>query len=235
MSGKPAKIKPCRILHFKMDAQQLKKVAKSRNTSIMAYVLALFFVAGKRATDGTEGDASIQIPVNMRKYYPSNTLRNFSMFFGVRLSLSEIKDVSSILPEITSQLEQKSSKENMSEMLNSTVSMVRTLRYIPLFIKTPLARIAHAFIADRIFTNNLSNLGVVTMPPGLAEHIDSMDSVPGAALTNRASCSMVTFGNTVTLSLSKCTADPTFEEELYKLFTTDGVIPRVEGSELFSN
>ena len=233
MSGKHAKIKPCRILHFKMDAQQLKKAAKAKNTSITTYILALFFVAGKRATDEQEGDASIQIPVNMRKYYPSETLRNFSMFFGVRLPLSDIVDVSSIIPDITLQLEQKSTKENMSEMLNSTVRMVRSLRYIPLFIKTPLARIAHAFIADRIFTNNLSNLGVISMPPGLAEHIDSMDSVPGAALTNRASCSMVTFGNTVTLSLSKCTADPTFEESLFALLEADGVTPKVEGSELF--
>jgi len=235
MSGKLSKIRPCRIIHFKMDSELLKQAAKNRSATITAYILAMMFAAGKHATDEFEGSMRIQVPVNMRKFYPSATLRNFSMYCGIDLSLAEISDVDTMIPNITLQLEQKASKQSMSEMINSTKRMVGAVRYVPLFIKTPAARIIYGYLSDRIFSNTLSNFGVVKMPPGLEEHIDSMDFVLGSARTNRACCAMVTFGKTSTLSITKITADPSFEEKLYELLIADGVTPVVEGSELYGN
>ena len=235
MSGKLSKIKPCRILHFKMDSESLKQAANNRNTTITAYILALMFAAGKFATDEFEGNMRIQVPVNMRKYYPSVTLRNFSMYCGVDLPLSEISDLDTIIPNITHQLEQKASKQCMSEMINSTERMVGAVRYVPLFIKTPAARIIYGYLSDRIFSTTLSNVGIINMPPGLEEHIDSIDCVLGSAQTNRASCAMATYGNTASLSITKNTADPTFEEELFRLLKSDGVTLVVEGSVLYGS
>ena len=233
MSGRLSRVKPCRILHFRMNADLLAGAAKNKNATVTAYILALMFAAGRYATDELEGNMNIQVPVNMRKFYPSRTLRNFSLYCGVKLPISEITDIEAILPDITLQLEQKASKISMSEMLRSTERMVGAVRYVPLFIKAPAARIVYGFLSDRIFTNTLSNLGVVTMPPGLAQYIDSMDFVLGGAQINRAACAMVTFGNTATLSISKCTADPSFEEKLFDLFVSNGITPVVEGSELY--
>ena len=235
MSGKLSKIRPCRILHFKMDSELLKQAAKKRNATITAYILAMMFAAGKHATDEFEGIMRIQVPVNMRKYYPSATLRNFSMYCGIDLPLAEISDLDAIIPKITLQLDQKASKQSMSEMINSTKRMVGALRYVPLFIKAPAARIVYGYLSDRIFSNTLSNVGVVKMPPGLEEHIDSMDFVLGSARTNRACCAMVSFGNTATLSITKITADPSFEEKLYEMLKSDGVAPVVEGSEFYGS
>ena len=235
MSGKLSRVKPCRVLHFKMDSSSLKLAAKNRNATITAYILALMFVAGKHATDEFEGSVNIQVPINMRKFYPSDTLRNFSMYCGVKLPIGEITGIDDIIPTITLQLEEKTSKQSMNEMLNSTRRMVGAMRYVPMFIKAPVARIGHGFLSDMIFSNTLSNLGVVSMPPGLEEHIDSMDFVLGATLTNRASCAMVTYGDTVTLSISKCTADPSFEERLFELLASDGVKTAVEGTELYED
>ena len=233
MSGKLSKTKPCRVLHFKMESDKLKQAAKNKNATITAYILAIMFVAGKHATDEFEGSANIQVPVNMRKYYPSDTLRNFSMYCGIRLPLADITNLDAIIPEITLQLEQKTSKQLMSEMVSSTKRMVGAMRYVPLFIKTRAARIAYGYLSYRIFSNTLSNIGVVTMPAGLEEYIDSMDFVLGSSRTNRASCAMVTFGNTATLTIAKFTADPSFEEKLYELLVSDDLTPVVEGSELY--
>ena len=235
MSGKLSRTKPCRVLHFKMDAARLKEAAGRNSATITAYMLALVFVAGKHATDEFDGIMSIQTPVDMRRFYPSETLRNFSMYCGIKLPLRDITDAHSIVPDITLQLNEKASKGKMSEMLNSTERMVGAMRYVPLFIKAPVARIGYGFLSDRIFSNTISNLGVVTMPAALADHIESMDFVLGGALTNRASCAMVTFNNTATFSISKCTADPSFEEKLYELLASDGVLPVVEGSLIYEN
>jgi hypothetical protein len=156
--GKLSRIKPCRVIHFKMDSAALKAVADRKSATVTAYILSLVFAAGKKATDELEGDFNIQVPVNMRKFYPSETLRNFSMYCGIRMPLAEI-----------------------------------------------------------------------------AGQIDSMDFVLGASITNRTGCAMVTFGNTTTLSVSKNTADPSFEEALYELLCRDGLTPVVEGSELIAD
>ena len=155
------------------------------------------------------------------------------MYCGIKMPISEITDIDAIIPGIILQLEQKASKQKMSEMLHSTQRMISAIRYVPLFIKAPFAKIVFGFLSDKIFSNTLSNLGIVTMPQGLEEYIDSMDCVLAGALTNRASCAMVTFGGTTVLSISKYTADPSFEERLYYLLASDGVVPVAEGSELY--
>ncbi|MDL2217344.1 hypothetical protein LJC27_01630 [Christensenellaceae bacterium OttesenSCG-928-M15] len=230
ISGKLSKIKPCRVLHFKMDASSLKHAAQSKNATITAYILALLFIAGKSATDETEGDVNIQIPVNMRKFYPSDTVRNFSMYCGIRLPIGEITDAPSIIGEISQQLTQKASQQSMREMMNSTGRLVSLMRYVPLSIKAPVARAVYGFLGDLTFSNTLSNLGVVKLPPQMARQIDSMDFVLGTSTTSRANCGLVTLGDTSILSITKMTADPTFEETLFHLLSADGIVPVVEGS-----
>jgi hypothetical protein len=235
MSGRLSRIKPCRVLHFCMDAAGLKQAAKERNVTVTTYILSKMFLAGKAATDEMNGEINIQVPVNMRKFYPSETVRNFALYCGIRLPIQKIADTSAMTQEITEQLVNKASLDAMNEMMSTTRKMVRALSYIPLAIKVPVARIVYGFLGDGIFSNTLSNLGVVTMPDGYADHIESMDFVLGTAITNRAGCSMVTFGNTATLSIAKLTADPSFEETMFRLLSEDGVIPEVKGSPLYEH
>ena len=235
MSGRLSKKRPCRVLHFKMDASQLKQTAKRKNTSITAYILAVMFIAIKQATDRFKGNVSIQLPVNMRKYYPSKTLLNFSMYCGIKFPLEEITNVENMVDGISAQIDEKTSKERMSMMISSTKRMVGALRYVPLFIKTPLVRILYDFMGDRIFSSTMSNLGVVSMPQELDGYIESMDAILGSSNKNRATCSMITFGNVATLSVSKMTSDPTFEEKLYSLLVEDGITTFVDGSGLYEN
>lgn len=233
MSGQLSKVKPCRVLHFCMDAGQLKRAAKAHDATITAYILSKMFLAGKAATDELNGVINIQVPVNMRKFYPSRTVRNFSLYCGIRLPMDSVVDNVRLTEEITEQLNNKASHTSMSGMMYSTKKMVNALNHVPLLIKAPVARIVYGFLGDGIFSNTLSNLGVVTMPSGYAAHIQKMDFVLGTSITNRASCSLVTFENTATLSISKNTVDPTFEEAMFRLLSADGIAPTVEGSPLY--
>ncbi len=233
MSGRLSPVKPCKILHFHFSAQKLRAAARERNATVTAYLLAQMFAAQKSATDERGGEISIQVPVNMRKFYPCETLRNFSLYCGVRLPLREITDADAILPAVSEQLVKKASKNAMNEMMNATLRMVRSLRWVPLAVKRPAAGIVYGFLGDKIFSNTLSNLGVVTLPREMTPHIDHFDFILGTAKTNRAACTLVTCGDTATFTISKLTADPSFEERLYRQFVEAGLEPRLEGSELY--
>ncbi len=233
MNGKLADNRPCRIIHFKMDVAELLAAARAHHTTITVYLLALMFLAGKAATDDLQGEASIHVPVNMRQYYPSKTLRNFSMYCGIRLPIEETTDLESIIGRIDEQLQKKASKEAMSAMLTATVRLVDIMRYIPLILKQPVAKIVYGFLGDKIFTNTLSNLGVIDVPPAMAEHIENMDFVIGPPITNRATCTLGTFNDTAIFTVTKTTLDPTFEETMYELLLADGIGIEVEGSDFY--
>lgn len=235
LGGKLSLIRPARVVQFRMSASNLLETARRRGATISEYILAMMFLASRRATDETKGSFNMQVPVNMRKFYPTKSLRNFSMYCGIRLSLEDIHDIDGILPEISRQLKEKSALEPMTQMIHSSTRLVSSVRCIPLFIKGPIASAIYGFLGDKIFTSTLSNLGVVEMPPELSPMIRDMEFILGTAVTNRSGVGMVTFGDTSMLSITKLTSDPTFEEAFYALLTQDGVEVQVEGSMPYEN
>lgn len=233
LSGRLAPVHPCRILHFEMDAEKLREAARNRNATVTAYLLGLLFLAGRRATEAMGGSFNIQVPVNMRKFYPSPTLRNFSMYCGIRLDMEQVTTLDDILPEIQHQLTEKASREAMTEMIHSSTRLVNSVRFVPLFIKAPIARVIYGFLGDKIFTNTLSNLCVVNLPPEMQSRVDHLEFLLGTLVTNRAGCALVTCGGKAVLTIAKQTADPSLEEALCRLLDGDQVPYAVKGSVLY--
>lgn len=230
MSGKLTAYKPCRLLHFKMPANTLKAAASAHGATVTAYLLSLIFLSARAATEECGGELSIQVPVNMRKFYPSETVRNFALYCGIRMPLAKITRVEDIIDEVGTQLKEKASKDAMSQMLTATRNIVSSVRVVPLAIKYPVANKIYGYLGDAIFSTVFSNLGVVKMPPAVAEHIDHLDFALGTNVSHRVSCAMITFGETATLSISKMTLDPSFEETMLALLEKDGITVTVEGS-----
>ncbi len=230
MSGKLSRVKPAAVIHFKMDADSLKAAAKQKGATVTVYMLQRMFLASKAATESMDGELSIQVPVNMRKFYPTDTLRNFSLYCWVRIPLKKIEDGPSLIDEIKKQLDERASEKSMRKMLTMAKTLVSSVRYIPLFIKQPVASAIYGFLGDKIFSNTISNLGVVTFPKEIAEHVESMDFLLGTASSNRAECTLVTTGGIATFTVTKNTKDPTFEEKIYELLEKDGIRIEAEGS-----
>lgn len=165
---------------------------------LTALLLAFMTEAAHAASDESRGDISIQVPVNMRKFCPSKTLRNFSMYCSVRTPWAEAGEAERLLPDITRQLSERASETAMRGMLASTAEMVRLLGRVPLAVKRPAARIAYGFLGERAFTSTLSNLGAAKLPPEVEAHVEKLDFVLGTGERARAACAMVT------LKASRC-------------------------------
>ena len=235
LSGRLTLEKPARVLHFKMQTDKLKEVCKRYNVNVTAYMAALIFFACKASIDEINGDVSITIPVNMRRCFPSDSLRNFSLFSSLREDINQIKDFPEFCLKIYDQLKDKTQKDKMLEMMASTAGLFHQMRLIPLPLKQPVTRLLCKILGDRIFTTALSNLGVVDLPEEMAKEIISMDFVLGTTVINRTQNALITVNNVTTLSISKYTKDPSFEEKLYELLTRDGLEIEVEGSATYGS
>ena len=233
MSGKIADVQPAQILHFEMDAAQLLDKAHSYGVTLTAYLLGQMFLAEKYATESNDGEARIQVPVNMRKFNGSDTLRNYSMYFSCDLALKDITTLDDILPSISQQLKEKSQEEEMNRMMSTTIKLIKTLRFVPLAIKRPVLIMVYGFLGDKIFSNYLSNVGVVRVPKGMEQYIDKFDFLLGINEICRAACSLITFNNKAVFTISKSTSSPAYEEKLYQLLTDAGIDVEVTGSQLY--
>lgn len=197
---------------------------------LTALLLAFMTEAAHAASDESRGDISLQVPVNMRKFCPSKTLRNFSMYCSVRTPWVEAGEAERLLPDITRQLSERASETAMRGMLASTAEMVRLLGRVPLAVKRPAARIAYGFLGERAFTSTLSNLGAAKLPPEVEAHVEKLDFVLGTGERARAACAMVTLKGLALLSVTKLTDDKTFETRLLSLLEGAGVPVKLSGS-----
>lgn len=209
-------------INLKMNTDELKAASKKYNSTVTEYLLALMFIAGKKSSSYT-GEINIQVPINLRKYYKSATVRNFSSYCGIRLSTNEIDDIESIINKIKQQLNVKASEKAMNAFVANVKDILKKTKYIPLFIKRPIANIGCKINGDRIFTNTISNMGIIKLPKEISENIESMEFVLGIAEKNRAACSVVTINNITTLSINKRTKISTFEETMKELLIKDGI------------
>ena len=169
----------------------------------------------------------------MRGYYASDTLRNFSMFGAVRMEKDGMGGFEELVRAANEKLAECTKAENLEQMMTLANRLVKSLCWIPLFIKRPVTRTVYGILGDRVFTTVLSNLGVLRLPKGLEDYVEKADAVIGTPITNRASCSMVTCGGKAVLAVTKLTRDDSFERALCRQLEALGLEFVLSGSEIY--
>ncbi len=234
VDGKLSNIRPCQILHFDINIKQLKELSTKYNCTITQLLLSFIFMSLSYSTS-SNGNIKVQIPVNMRKYYPSKTIRNFSLYIMISIKRNKITSLEEVLDEIKLQMKEKNNKEYLDGIMNYINKLLNSIRIIPLFIKRPIARIIYGYAGDKSITSVLSNLGTINIPDNMKQYINKMDFVLGTGITNKVLFSSLTVNDILTLSISKFTTNTSVENNLYNLLKQYNIKVNVHGSELYEN
>ena len=224
---------PNRVLHYNLSTKALLEASHRHGGTMTGLLLALTMLACKdasRISKHTRKKVQIQLPVNMRKFYPVKTLRNFSMYTSIRLHPDQITTVSEMMPEIMAQIKTGTAQQPLEETMRLSCRLVRWLRFVPLIIKRPIAYFIYGKLGDGVFTTTLSNLGPIKLPPEMAPYVDKFDFVLGPPVENRAALSVCSYGDTTVLTVTKNTHLTLFEDALYQYLCNEGLNPYVEGS-----
>lgn len=234
LDGKLSNVSPCQIIHFDLDLKKLKDLAHKNKVTINELMLSFLFMVLSYSIS-KEGYIKIQVPVNMRKFYKSKTVRNFSLYNNISLKKSEITSLESVIKKVKNQSQEKLSKNKINEVLVYSNKLVHSLRFVPLFIKRPIANFIYGFIGDKASTSVLSNLGVVPLPSESLKNIKAADFVLGTTISNKVLFSLITVNDIVTLTVSKFTNNTAVENGLYNIFKENDLILRIHGSENYEN
>lgn len=224
------KRKNARILHYIMETDKLIAAAKSEEATVTA-LLTSFIIKGVQDTAEMAGEKEhigVQVPVNMRRFYPSRTLRNFSLYAVIGVPYS-LKDRKEILRETKKQLKEQTAPESLARMMHSANGLATNplIKILPLGLKGYVLKKVYGILGEGILSATLSNLG--NIPDDFGEHVKFFDFVLGKTSKQNIKCTLVSYKDTSVFTVTDSLLESRFQESLGRSLKEAGVPFYIEG------
>lgn len=175
-------------IRVKVPTKQLLDYTRKLQVTIGEYVTALLAYSIYMRDLGcrtSKKPIKIFVPVNLRKFFPSTTLRNFSLYIKATYHGTKPWDFPSLLESTKEQFKAQLQKDDLHGRINSNVSIEKNLlvRMLPLFIKNIAFRCGYYYLAENINTCAISNLGNITLPTDMKPLIKDVEfSIGGTSM-----------------------------------------------------
>lgn len=197
----------------------LKEAAKGHRCTVNTFLAAVLFealLAIQKRDRQLSLPIKLSIPVNLRKYYRSQTLRNFASYFNVPIWA---KYGEYTLEDIIRQIKAHTELETLEPLINARMSTNVAaennpiLRLVPLFIKNAMLKMMYNLTGERYFTLSMSNLGLIDLPADMQPHVKRIDFVPGPSKQNKLSISVVGYQKHLTINFVRQIEETEVEKE----------------------
>lgn len=237
--GKPVPLNRLLIISGTVPTDILAEKAKSYGVSIGVFLAAVLLYAvhkhqlTERSARKRRKPVKVSIPVNLRRYFPSRTLRNFSSYVnpGIESRLGEhsfAETVSIVDHFMGLHITQKELRARFSANVASEMNPL--IRIAPLFLKKPILRAAFSLRGDRCYAATLSNLGLVTLPDEIGDFVDRLDFILGRSTTARSVCACVSYRGQTVINFSRTAMESDIERRFFCELIEMGVPVRVESN-----
>lgn len=214
------------------DIHDLSKAYGVTVTELLAALLTDVIYRIQLSEGKSKKDISVQIPVNLRKSFPSASLRNFVISFMVKISPKK-KDYTfeEIAKTLSEQLRATNNRDYLQSYITQFVNLQsRALRFVPLAVKNFFARIAFAFKAEFSTSVFLSNVGPLGIPEEMKQYVESFVVFVGPGLVNGCRCGVVSVGDKLILTFSDCYKETDIERAFMKSLSDKGISVTVESN-----
>ncbi|MGN0771973.1 MAG: hypothetical protein ACI4MI_05260 [Christensenellales bacterium] len=206
------------IVHLYCPISDLLQKAKEKGCTATELLTSIFILSiYETQIKGKESSANnIQIfcPINLRKIFNSVTLRNFSLFSRISANPSTDMDLDTLINIVHQSLKADTDKELLSSKISTTVMGEKffLMRIMPLFIKQLIFKISNLFIGKNKKTATFSNVGIMDLPEGLRQHVESTSISISVNQTTPVSLTAVTTFDTLCLTFTRCITETAIEQ-----------------------
>lgn len=223
-------------INGKADVASVLAAAKKHGASLTQYLAAALAYAvyvSEPATRRSKDPINVCVPVNMRRYHGSQTLRNFSLFFHTSIPCKNLElTFEDILSLVKGQFAFEIKKEKLQGYLNANVAAEKNiaLRLCPLPLKILALRMTNYMFGSLLSTVTLSNLGDVQLPESMKPHVRDFDfnlSV-GNQLTHGVG--VATCNNRLTVSILRSIYETEFERCFFSFLASEGVTLEIQSN-----
>lgn len=131
------KLDKIRVINGCMNTKDLVDLAHKYNTTLTGLIVSIYILAIKENMNLKDENKyiCIDIPVNLRKYFKSQTARNF--FSVIKLKYNGFDNLEDIIKYVDKNLKEELKKDNLFKTMNKYAAFEHNflIRLIPLFIK----------------------------------------------------------------------------------------------------
>jgi NRPS condensation-like uncharacterized protein len=228
-----------KVIRSEIDLDKILNVARSHNVSVTEYMVSVYLFTlqkiyleeKEKVKKQSRGVLRIEVPVNLRKKFPSKTMRNFSLFvlpeIDLRLGVYSFEE---ILRIVRYQLQTGADVKQITRFLSQNVGHEKSpfVRFLPLFIKSMAISAVYRRLGSNQCSGILTNLGVVKLPAEMEDLIESVELVPTPPNTHvKISCAMVTFRDHLRLNFGNISRSTNFEMYFLRHLTESGIPVKV--------
>lgn len=221
----PRKIKKSRVFRFHgkrrpdmdlnitegvVSVQKVLELAHQHQATMTEFLVAVFIrsLIQNMTRRELKKTLVIDIPINLRNFFPSVTTRNFFVMLPIEYRPSGPDDsIQDICQKVSAEFAKIITVENLSGRINSYGSFERNIpmRLVPLFLKDPGLRLVN-FVTKRFITGCFSNLGRITLPEALDPYVNQW-GIYSSTLNIQAEC--VSFQDRLTIGFTNAFYDAT--------------------------
>lgn len=220
-----------------MSVSEVVKVAKSYNATITEYLNAVLIYALMQKQENAWHlklhPVKIAMPVNLRRFFPSRTLRNFitMIYPGIDPRLGEYS-----FEEIVNQVHNYMRYVINEKMLrgdittNAATQKNLFIRIVPLFIKDYVVRKFYQKVQDKNSSAGLTNMGALQVPESMKPYIERADIYMGQPFSSRTNCAIISFGDVLTVNFASSIKEADVEKYFFRKLVQDGIHVKIESN-----
>ncbi len=227
LAERPPRQRYWRVITGRMPAPRMLILAREMGATLTECLAGVYmFCLGRlyqtEARNGGSPASSIirlEVPVNMRRFFPSVTMRNFSLYVSpevdMRLGPYGLEE---LVHRVHHSMQMEVDRRELSRQITRNVGaeLRPVIRATPLFMKDLLLGWMYHHLSARIYSGVLSNLGRVEVPPEMAAHVESFQMVLSPGQVTKKACTLISYGDELSVTISSIVES----RELERLFFT---------------
>ena len=220
-----------------MSSKQVKEVATKYQVTVTEYLNAVLLYAlqekQKKDAPYRERPVKIAMPVNLRQFFPSNTLRNFiTMVYPIidprlgEYSFEEI--VTQVHHYMRYHINEKFLRADITRNYSTRANAF--IRVVPLFIKDIVVREYYRLVQDKNSSAGLTNMGAIKVNEDMKSYIERFDIYMGQPFSSRTNCAIISYGDILTINFASSIKEADVERYFFTKLIQDGIHVKIESN-----
>lgn len=234
LKGKRLPLGAIGVIHVNINLSELKNKAKEKEVTITQYLTAVLiysiYNSNYKKYHGKK-PIKICIPVDLRKYFKSETLSNFFSYITLQAEPTDLNSFDEILKFVKRGFIEKLDKEEISKTMSANVKLGNNLfiKLIPLFFKVGIVKLSYIEIR-KYTTTTFSNIGRMGIIGEYQKYIDKFMMLIAPESVEKIKCSACSFDNNLNFTFTSTLENTEVEQEFCKTLKSEGIDIYVEGN-----
>lgn len=221
-----------------VNVNEILKKAKEYKVTLTEFIVSLmidaFMKCQSKSKNKVEIPVKVSVPINLRKIYPSKTLRNFALYInpGIEPRYGEFT-----FEEITEEIHHFMRINNKEKYLNAIMcknlsdELNPFLRVVPLIMKNIAMFIAFKTYGETLVSSTFSNLGKIVVPDEMEKYIERFDFMLGRFMAGMPSATATSFKDKLYITWTSGIKNKDVEQEFFTSLVKMGIHVKIESNQ----